>query len=225
MYDTCYPDHGLSLPEVRATLRRAKGATLRSWRDAMHSHPALYARTVRGGDDDEEDAAADGATNDEQLGVTEGLSQLNDYACGAEGYMGAWLGSPSVQSALHVKKGGRMHYNSNIGDLRPVYEELVGKYKMLIYSGNVDSCVPTWGSEFWTRELGEPHGVQTPWHPWTSSSASPGSSKSVLAGYAITYGINNFTFVTVKGAGHEVPRYKPEFALTMLTKFIQGDPF
>jgi hypothetical protein len=41
--------------------------------------------------------------------------------------------------------------------------------------------------------------VQTAWHPWTSESASPGSSNHVVAGYAITYGVNNFTFVTVKG--------------------------
>ena len=139
--------------------------------------------------------------------------------------MSSWLDAPSVQAALHVKKGGRMHYDSNIGDLRPLYKKLVAKYKVLIYSGNVDSCVPTWGSEFWTRELGEPYGVQKEWHAWKSASASPGSSKGVIAGYAITYGINNFTFATVKGAGHEVPRYKPAFALTMLDKFLKGEPF
>ena len=55
--------------------------------------------------------------------------------------------------------------------------------------------------------------------------ASPGSSRQVVAGYAITYGVNNFTFATVKGAGHEVPRYKPRFALTMLQKFLTATPF
>ena len=81
--------------------------------------------------------------------------------------------------------------------------------------------MPTWGSEQWTRDLG--YDVQKEWHPWTSDSASPGSSKNVLAGYAISYKTNDFTFATVRGAGHEVPRYKPEFALTLLTKFIKGE--
>ena len=211
MYDTCYPSHGLSLPDVRAVLRAAKGVTLHSWRDAMSSHPALHAKR--------DESASAGA------GASPALGQLNDYACGSETLMSAWLDSPAVQTALHVNTSGRMRYDANVGDLRPLYQTLVPKYKLLIYSGNVDACVPTWGSEFWTRELGDPHGVATPWHPWTSGSADPGSSKRVLAGYAITYGINNFTFVTVKGAGHEVPRYKPEFALTMLRKFVTGEPF
>ena len=87
---------------------------------------------------------------------------------------------------------------------------------------NVDACVPTWGFEHWSGALGREYGVQDEWHPWTSGSADPGSSKGILAGYAITYKVNNFTFATVKGAGHEVPRHKPEFALTLLQKFIAG---
>ena len=47
------------------------------------------------------------------------------------------------------------------------------RYRMLIYSGNVDACVPTWGSEFWTNQLGAQFGVETEWHPWTSDSADP----------------------------------------------------
>ena len=135
--------------------------------------------------------------------------------------MQTWLSSAAVQKALHVTDDGAgMHYRSNAGDLRALYKKLVAKYKMTIYSGNVDSCVPTWGSEQWTRELGEPYGVVKPWHPWYSASADPGSSSNVVAGYAISYGINNFTFVAVKGAGHEVPRYKPRFALSFISKFL-----
>ena len=117
-----------------------------------------------------------------------------------------------------------MRYKQTCGDLRPLYAKLVQKHKILIYSGNVDACVPTWGSEFWTSELGLTYGAPSKeWHPWTSDSADPGSSKKVLAGYAVTYAVNNFTFATVKGAGHEVPRYKPQFALTLLKKFMAGE--
>ena len=44
------------------------------------------------------------------------------------------------------------------------------------------------------------------------------------AGYVKNYGVNNFTFATVQGAGHLVPTYKPKFALTMLTKWLKGEP-
>jgi hypothetical protein len=45
------------------------------------------------------------------------------------------------------------------------------------------------------------------------------------AGYAMSWKVNNFTFATVKGAGHEVPRYKPRVALTLLDNFISGKGF
>jgi carboxypeptidase C (cathepsin A) len=48
----------------------------------------------------------------------------------------------------------------------------------------------------------------------------------VLAGYVTSWpALTNFTFATVKGAGHEVPRYKPAFALTMLQTWVAGEPF
>ena len=99
--------------------------------------------------------------------------------------------------------------------------ELVAKHRVLIYSGSVDACVPTWGSERWTRDLGL--NVERAWHPWKSASASVGASAQAIAGYAIRYE-HNFTFATVKGAGHEVPRFKPAFALTLFRKFINGEP-
>ena len=32
------------------------------------------------------------------------------------------------------------------------------------------------------------------------------------------------TFVTVRGAGHEVPRHRPEQALVLFQHFLQGEP-
>ena len=139
MYDTCYPDHGLSLRDVRAKIARSRkeGLTLARWSDALHTHPALFVGAgagakARGG------AAAHGAAPK--------LQQLNDYSCGSEDKMQEWLSSVDVQKALHVEdKGSGMHYRSNAGDLRSLYARLVAKYKIVIYSGNVDSCVPTSG--------------------------------------------------------------------------------
>jgi len=215
MYDTCYPKdeagpQWAGLAAVRAKLGGSREVEVRTVADALHSHPALHAG-----------AAATGELAAEP-DLVAGLTGLNEYACGGETAMGKWLDSTAVQKALHVSSGGGMRYKTTAGDLRPLYKKLIPKYKMLIYSGNVDACVPTWGSEQWTAELG--YSVAKEWHAWTSDSATPGSSRHVLAGYAIKYGTNDFTFATVRGAGHEVPRYKPDFALTLISKFIKGDP-
>lgn len=93
---------------------------------------------------------------------------------------------------------------------------------MLIYSGDTDACVPYWGTEEWTRELGYP--VRRGWRQWHAQHlARPGLQR---AGYAISYDTpTNFTFVTIQGAGHLVPTYKPHFSLTMFTNFITGSEF
>lgn len=67
---------------------------------------------------------------------------LNDYVCGAMKVMGQWLSQSSVQSALHVSKQGNQNYFRTAADLRPLYKELAQKYKLVIYSGSVDACVP-----------------------------------------------------------------------------------
>ena len=113
---------------------------------------------------------------------------LNDYACGGGNAAGKWLGQDDVAAALHVKTGTKgMKYNWGpykvSGDLRPLYKELAQKYRMLIYSGDVDACVPYWGTEEWTRELG--FKVKTDWHPWMAEHLNrPGMLR---AGYAIEY--------------------------------------
>ena len=54
--------------------------------------------------------------------------------------------------------------------------------------------------------------VAAPWHPWLYKNGTQ------VAGYAIRYAANNFTFLTVKGGRHEVPETAPEQALELLTK-------
>ena len=57
-----------------------------------------------------------------------------------------------------------------------------------------------------------------PWHPWYESRAN-----SAPAGYATTYS-HNFSFVTLRLAGHQVPKNVPGAALTMITAFLEGKP-
>ena len=127
---------------------------------------------------------------------------------------------PRAVLALHVDADtGGMRYNANVGDITTLYKRLVKKYRVLIYSGDVDGCVPYWGTERFVASIG---GDPTKaWHAWRSNSAE--DKGSVVAGYATGYA--QFDFVTVKGAGHMVPTFKPRFALTMFENFLADKRF
>lgn len=158
---------------------------------------------------------------EESFSINAGYGQaLNDYSCGAETAMNIWLAEPSVAEALHVSLGTvGMVYNKTATNLLPLYSSLVSKYQMLIYSGDVDGCVPYVGTEKWTRGLGYP--VVKDWHQWLSA---PDEKHNLhKAGYAVTF--DKFQFVTINGAGHMVPRFQAAYALTMYKKFLANETF
>ncbi len=73
---------------------------------------------------------------------------LNDYPCGSETVMSEWLSLPEVMTALHVVNNTNgFQYSMTAKDLLPLYAKLIHNYRMLIYSGDVDGCIPYWGSE------------------------------------------------------------------------------
>ena len=150
-----------------------------------------------------------------------GMNAVNDYECGSMTAMGVWLQQPSVRAALHVSTtNSGQNYNRDWSlDLRPLYAQLANNYQMLIYSGDVDACVPYVGTEQWTSQLG--FSVVQDWHPW---SALPDKTHGMhKAGYAITY--SKLQFITVNGAGHLVPQTQPGYALAMFQKFLEGATF
>ena len=58
-------------------------------------------------------------------------------------------------------------------------------------------CVPFTDNEAWTRSMNST--VKKAWHSWSV----PGEEGPYVGGYAVEYD-NNFTFATVRGAGHMV---------------------
>lgn len=147
---------------------------------------------------------------------------LNDYKCGAERAMGEYLGRPEVVRALHVRPGtGGMHYTRTVSDLRPLYRRLSDRIRVLIYSGDVDGCVPTHGTEtFFLRSLGL--NVTEPWAPWSAYTAT---GSYVKAGYRELFGgtRHGIEFVTFNGAGHMVPQYRPSQSLTLMRRWLDGE--
>lgn len=150
-----------------------------------------------------------------------GYSQaLNDYTCGAETAMDAWLSNDAVVAALHVKANTPgMNYKKTATNLLPLYKSLIEKHQILIYSGDTDGCVPYVGTERWTRGLN--FTVVDDWHQWL---AKPDQVHALhKAGYAVTF--DKFQFITINGAGHMVPQFQPGFALTMFKKFLNNEKF
>jgi hypothetical protein len=109
-------------------------------------------------------------------------------------------------------------------DLRPLYKTLAQKYRVLIYSGDVDMCVPYVGTEEWTRDLGFP--TVSAWRPWAAGTTSTPNA-TTTAGYFTTYDASaaadashNFTFLTIKVLFIDRTRYTLYTVLTSLHSLL-----
>uniref|UniRef100_A0A1J3IGU3 Carboxypeptidase n=1 Tax=Noccaea caerulescens TaxID=107243 RepID=A0A1J3IGU3_NOCCA len=134
----------------------------------------------------------------------------------------AWLNNPEIRKAIHAKEEseigswalctGKLLFDHDAGSMIRFHRNLtLSGYRALIYSGDHDMCVPFTGSQAWTYSLG--YKVIDEWRPWMSNDQ--------VAGYTQGYA-NNLTFLTIKGAGHTVPEYKPREALDFYSRFLSG---
>ena len=155
----------------------------------------------------------------QRVGQASGCIEPSDFA-------GPYLNNAQVQQALHVTAANvtawsvcnfavNAGYDRSNPNLLPLYPTLIKNYRVLVYSGDTDGCVPETGSERWTYGLGIP--VKDAWRPWMSSNDQ-------VNGYVQTYDANDFTFATVKGAGHMVPQYQPAAAYDMFSRWVANKP-
>ncbi|PON59130.1 Serine carboxypeptidase-like [Parasponia andersonii] len=146
-------------------------------------------------------------------------------ACTNDRVASAWLNDENVRKAIHAAAESeigqwelccdRLSYNHDAGSMIPYHKNLTTHgFRVLIFSGDHDMCVPYTGSQAWTRALG--YKIVDEWRPWRSSS-------NQVAGYIQGYD-NNLTFLTIKGAGHTVPEYKPREALEFYSRWLEGRP-
>lgn len=102
------------------------------------------------------------------------VSHLGDApVCTSSSLSPTYLDIPEVRKAIHVEMVqnvstwidcANITYDTNLANLLPLYPTLIENYRVLIYSGDADACVPHNGSEEWVRQLGIP--VKTAWHQW-----------------------------------------------------------
>ncbi|GAU46151.1 hypothetical protein TSUD_401550 [Trifolium subterraneum] len=76
--------------------------------------------------------------------------------------------------------------------------------------GDTDARVPVTSSRYAINKLKLP--INSAWRPWYSGKE--------IGGYVVGY--KGLTFVTVRGAGHLVPSWQPERALTLISSFLYG---
>ncbi|CAH9114977.1 unnamed protein product [Cuscuta epithymum] len=143
------------------------------------------------------------------------------YASDAEDY----FNRIDVQKALHVNitqqnftwKGCSRSildsYNYSVSSVLPIYRKLIGggSLKIWIYSGDADGNVAVLGTRHWIEAL--KLSLKSIWRPWFH--------KKQVGGWIVEY--TGLTFMTVRGAGHLVPLYKPSEALALIHSFLTGE--
>ncbi|KAL7228130.1 hypothetical protein ACSBR2_006949 [Camellia fascicularis] len=131
-----------------------------------------------------------------------------------------WMNNDAVREAMHVSQeigtwslcASDISYYHDAGSMIPYHKNLTAQgYRALIFSGDHDMCVPYTGSQAWTRSLG--YKIIDEWRPWMTNDQ--------VAGYTQGYD-NGLTFLTIKGAGHTVPEYKPREALHFYSNWLEG---
>jgi carboxypeptidase C (cathepsin A) len=155
--------------------------------------------------------------------------ESNDYetlpvSCGDDGPIRKYFNRDDVKEALHVNKSKTwdlcsysvyfsyyMQDKASIWAYQTLFENNI---RILIFNGDVDIVVSYFSNQRWIESLGLE--VLEPWRQWRAF-----DDKVNVAGYVEKY--KELTFCTIKGAGHEVPKYKPKEAYYMFSKFINNE--
>ncbi|KAI4352466.1 hypothetical protein L6164_006716 [Bauhinia variegata] len=142
-----------------------------------------------------------------------------------EKYAEIYYNRPDVQKALHANKTGipykwtacseilNRNWNDTDVSILPIYNELIAHgIRIWVFSGDVDSVVPVTATRYSLAVLKLTTKIS--WYPWYV--------KNQVGGWTEVY--EGLTFATVRGAGHEVPLFKPRAALQLLKSFLAGKP-
>ncbi|CAL2234227.1 unnamed protein product [Prunus armeniaca] len=143
-------------------------------------------------------------------GSVNGFDPCSDY------YVDTYLNLAEVQAALHVKPTnwsgcGGVGWTDSPTTMLPTIKQLTASgISLWMYSGDTDGRVPFTSSRYALNTLKLP--LQTAWRPWYSNTE--------VGGYVAGY--EGLTLATIRGAGHMVPSYQPQRALTFISSFLQG---
>ncbi|KAM3762295.1 hypothetical protein ACB098_01G333500 [Castanea mollissima] len=143
--------------------------------------------------------------------------------CSAD-YAVVYFNLPSVQKALHVDPAHAPSpwstcselVNTNWKDsprtMLDVYHELIHSgLRIWMFSGDTDGVLPVAATRMSIDAL--KLATLGPWRAWYDDGQ--------VGGWTQDYA--GLTYVTVRGAGHEVPLHKPKLALALIKAFLSGN--
>ncbi|KAL9267468.1 Serine carboxypeptidase-like 25-like protein [Drosera capensis] len=150
--------------------------------------------------------------------------QLKGYDPCTEKHAEIYYNRPDVQKVLHANKTKipykwtacsevlNRNWNDSEVSILPIYRELIAAgLRIWVFSGDVDSVVPVTATRYSLAQLKLQ--TKTSWYPWYV--------KDQVGGWTEVY--QGLTFATVRGAGHEVPLFKPRAALQLFRSFLRGE--
>ncbi|KAK7264130.1 hypothetical protein RJT34_31734 [Clitoria ternatea] len=141
----------------------------------------------------------------------------------ASDYTAMYLNRPEVQKALHANVTKIPYPWSHCSDnitfwsdapqsVLPVIKKLIaGGLRVWVYSGDTDGRIPVTATRYTLRKLGL--ATVKDWTPWYTSRQ--------VGGWTIEF--DGLTFVTIRGAGHQVPTFAPKQALQLIRHFLANN--
>ncbi|PON99336.1 Serine carboxypeptidase-like [Trema orientale] len=134
-----------------------------------------------------------------------------------------YFNSPEVQQALHVNPDhapskwetcSEVVYSTwkdSPVSVLDIYRELIHSgLRIWVFSGDTDAVIPITSTRYSIDALKLP--TIGPWRAWYDDGE--------VGGWTQEYA--GLTFVSVRGAGHEVPLHRPKQALTLIKSFLSG---
>ncbi|XP_038978743.1 serine carboxypeptidase-like 31 [Phoenix dactylifera] len=143
---------------------------------------------------------------------------MGSYDPCLDGYTTSFYNRPDVQKALHASDGHNIRnwsicnkqifneWKDSMPSVLPIYKKLIaGGLRIWVYSGDTDGRVPVLSTRYCLDTLG----IAYSW-----------SLEAMVAGWLQEY--EGLTFATFRGAGHDVPTFKPSSSLAFFTAFLAG---
>ena len=135
-------------------------------------------------------------------------------------YLSDYVNREDVREALHIRDDvgawsdcANIDYTALAQGSIWIYEELRGKYKVMVYSGDTDGAVATYGTKVWIDSLG--WGINEKWRNWFTDDQ--------VSGMVTKY--DGLDFVTVHGVGHMCPQWKRKDVTKMILNWIHDEDF
>ncbi|XP_015063780.1 serine carboxypeptidase-like 34 [Solanum pennellii] len=138
-------------------------------------------------------------------------------------YTETYMNRPDVQAALHANitkiPYPWTHCSNNISfwsdapfSMLPTIKKLIDSgLRVWIYSGDTDGRIPVTSTRLTLKKLGLK--ITEDWTPWYTNNKQVGGW---------TVGYDGLYFVTIRGAGHQVPTFKPKQALQLVRHFLSN---